>query len=278
MLLEHRAMTDALTCILTRRNPVDLHDFRVGLRRFRAALKLYQSIRSDYVATRLDVSLAEFGRSLGPARDAQTWDAFLHRSNIRPAVQRACLVRVRRRADRVTATLRKTMTGNEWRKLSITMERFLSRRMTRSALPEDDVPFAAPAARKLRRLCVRLAGLDIKASSMTSRQLHALRRKVRRGRYWAEFLAPAAPKSVVPKLARLLKRGADALGDAHDIDVYVANIARDRICCAARLKKELRVKRKKAVTKFQKIWNRLHQRRFHSEIMAQLSMLKEKTL
>lgn len=267
MLIQYRIVADARSAILKRPQPKDLHDLRVAIRRLRAALRLHCSLRTDRVATRLNNLLARFCKSLGPTRDAQTWEIFLDLSATRAPASRAGAWRqymklVHCRATRLTTALARTMRSNEWRAISVAMKRFLRCSMVRSSSADDDVPFTALAGRELRRLHARLYALKIDASKLTPQELHSLRRKVRRARYWAEFLAPAVPKSAVPTLAEILRRCAGALGDAHDMDVYIARLQRDRIRGAARLKEDLLERRNRAVRKFQNTWDR----RFHGEL------------
>ncbi|TFH18021.1 MAG: CHAD domain-containing protein [Lentisphaerales bacterium] len=273
MLLQYRIIADARSEILKRHHPKDLHDLRVAIRRLRAALRLLRSRGTDRVAARLNNLLARFCKSLGPTRDAQVWELFLHLPTTgalapRTAAWRAYLNLVHRRTARLTTTLTRTMQSDKWLELSMTTKRFLRGSMVRSSpIGNDALPFASLADRELKRLCTGLRGLEIDASELTPEELHSLRRKIRRARYWAEFLAPALPRSSVPTLAEIFRRCAGRLGDAHDMDVYIARLRRGRIAGTSRMEEGLLERRSRAVRKFQNTWDR----RFRAELLDRIT-------
>jgi CHAD domain-containing protein len=79
-------------------------------------------------------------------------------------------------------------------------------------------------ARRLCRATRRLAANPVLTPDAAAEDVHALRKRVRRARYNAEFATPVLGRPA-RKLALRLKLLADALGDIHDLDVHLHRLA-----------------------------------------------------
>jgi CHAD domain-containing protein len=174
-----------------------LHRLRVGTRRLRAALRASRGLwRKDDVSA-LRRQLRALAAVSGPARD---WDVFLRTA---PAPLRA---RARHRQRRVHAALR---------------------RVLRSMQPLEP-PRAVGDARRSWPAFARhvLKSLDRKARRRAARTdcsdaaaRHALRIRLRRLRYAAEFMSGAFPGRRAKALIRSLKHLQDLLGALNDLEV-----------------------------------------------------------
>jgi len=75
--LEFRIMTESANALLKGSHLEYLHDVRVALNRFRAALSLFRPLLPKDSFTELNRAMVNFRTQLGPARDAQVWVAFM---------------------------------------------------------------------------------------------------------------------------------------------------------------------------------------------------------
>ena len=177
-------------------DPEFLHQLRVGSRRLRAALRASRKLWRNEDVRALRRELRRLSAVAGPARD---WDVLHERLSLRLKA-RADLHR--RAAHR---TLRRVLRG-----LDLGLPR-----------PVHDPGPPLPAyARQL------LEGLDRKIQRRARdtdwkdpAQRHAMRVRLRRLRYVAEFLAPVFPRADARPLIDGLKGLQDLLGDLNDIEV-----------------------------------------------------------
>lgn len=174
-----------------------LHQMRVGMRRLRAALAVFDGTLRPTDARALRRELRRLSRVAGPARD---WDVFSRRV---PPALRAAAERQRRVAH---VGLRAMLRGPlPW---------LPPRGLPAAALALPDFAHAAleEADRKARR-----KGEHIDESR--PRRRHALRIRLRRLRYASEFLCGAFPARDPEPLIRSLKRLQDLLGELNDLEV-----------------------------------------------------------
>lgn len=195
----HAALSEALDQIaanapgaLAGKDPEYLHQLRVGARRLRAALRVFHGTMRDADVRELRRRLRKLAAVTGPARD---WDVY---SRKRPAA--------RRRRATAYAALRRVLGGMQlW---------LLPRQNLRAAqvLPE----FARAALEELDRKALRRgARMDWTRAG----RRHALRRRLRRLRYAAEFVSGAFPERGREPVIRSLKLLQDLLGALNDAAV-----------------------------------------------------------
>ena len=173
-------------------DPAYLHQLRVGLRRYRSALRLFRDLLRRKQRSRLARRAREAMRPLGEARD---WDVCIKWLASAKAPQ-ALL----RSAQRRRETVRKSLAPVElsllepaasaWKGKSVSLERF-----GLQALPK--------ARRKLMR---RLRGIDWNDAE----ERHRLRIEAKRLRYATEFLGGDT---------QALERLQDGLGELNDLAV-----------------------------------------------------------
>lgn len=179
------------------RDPEFLHQLRVGTRRLRAALRTSRGLWRHGDASVLRRRLRALSRASGPARD---WDVIAARRGAAwPAGARA-------RHEAARDALRRSLA--ELPALPLPRARAGARRALQ--------PFAREALSRLdRRIRRRLA----QRGWGDSRQLHALRRRLRRLRYACEFLAGAFPARDAGPIVAALKSLQDLLGELNDIAI-----------------------------------------------------------
>ena len=182
---------------LAGQDPEYLHQLRVGARRLRAALRVFHGTLQRKDRRLLRRALRRLAEVTGPPRD---WDVNLARL---PVPLRAEAGRQRRAAHaRMHRALARFRLG--------TLPR--GRAGARTPLPI----FAQDVLATLERKTLRLAdGMDWTRPS----QRHALRIRLRRLRYAAEFLGDAFPGRGREPLTRSLKQLQDLLGELNDLEV-----------------------------------------------------------
>lgn len=178
-------------------DPEHLHQMRVGTRRLRAALRASRGLwRKDDVRALLR-QLHELAAVSGPARD---WDVFLGNA---PSALRA---RARARRRLAHAALRRVLHAMP----PLQLPRAQSR--TQQSWPEFARDALARLDRKARRRADHTEWTD-------PSERHALRVRLRRLRYVAEFMSGAFPSRSAKVLIRSLKDLQDLLGALNDIEV-----------------------------------------------------------
>lgn len=190
-----------------------LHDLRVALRRFRAALRLFPHNGSQTAP--LDQRLDALTTQLGPLRDTDVWLKFL----ASPGVNGPFTEIIRAQQDkrrREALRMREALAGADCAR---TLEGMANHADTRAP---SSAAFRVLASgcldSELGRLFRRVARVT---ESSPADEAHKLRKRARRLRYWAEFSAPAFP-AFMAELATRLHALAAALGRVHDMDMFMA--------------------------------------------------------
>ena len=223
-----RVMRDNLELIAAGPDPAYLHDLRVAMRRFRTALRFFRRALRGSGAAALEADLGRLSDRLGPFRDGQWWLAFLESA----AVQESCagtpgwsrfVAEHRRDAHRqwrhLCAVCRSEETTHVMRRASL----YVRAHLPQLASTQPGRPLRRVAARRLLKGLHRFwARSAIDPLSATPEDLHAVRKRCRRLRYWAEFAAPVLGAPVA-HLAADLKELAGALGAVHDMDVHLVD-------------------------------------------------------
>jgi CHAD domain-containing protein len=207
----------------TGRDPEELHDLRVAVRRLRALLRAGRGMLEPGWGDPLRDELAWFGRALGPARDADVLLARLQqvageldepdRRSFQPVLER---VR-RERAEARTAMLR-TLRSARYRRLVEALDKATrAPRVRRNA--------AGPAAEAKREFRKLRRAVDALPAEPTDEALHAVRIRGKRARYAAE-LAAAADGGASTRFVRKAKAFQDVLGQHQDATVAEARLRR----------------------------------------------------
>lgn len=193
--LEHAAANVPGT--LEGRDPEYLHQLRVGVRRLRAALNVFRGTLREEEARALRRHLRALTRVAGPARD---WDVHARRlpTRLRPTAER------QRRA--AYAALRRVLRAPQpW--------------LPPRGLPATQPPLPQFAAAALERAERKARKLGARLDWSRPGKRHALRIRLRRLRYAAEFLHGAFPDADAAPFVRSLKHLQDLLGELNDLEV-----------------------------------------------------------
>jgi CHAD domain-containing protein len=182
---------------LAGQDPEYLHQLRVGMRRLRAALYLFDTtLREDEVRS-LKRMLRAVTEVAGPARD---WDVFMRRLpvGLRPAAER------RRRAAYIQ--LRRVLRAPQlW--------------LPPRGLSTARLPLPSFARTVLERADRKVFEKGARLNWSKAGKRHALRVRLRRLRYACEFLRGGFPDSDAEPLIRSLRHLQDVLGDLNDLEV-----------------------------------------------------------
>lgn len=204
-----------------------LHDFRVALRRTRAALGELKAALPAPVVNEFKAAFRDLGRLTGPVRDLDVY--LLAQDEIRAQVP----PRLRAGLDPLFATLRAQRTeaqGALLQALTAPSYRRVLRRWAAAldpppgrrlaASPAADVPAPAFASERIHRRWRRLIarGLAIRDDTPPA-ELHTLRIQAKKLRYLLEFFASFYPPRQIQDLVRHLKGLQDNLGAHNDLVV-----------------------------------------------------------
>ena len=221
---------EAFPRLLRGDDPEALHDFRVGLRRLRSALRSYAPELHGGLSRKLRRKLRRLARATGASRDAEVHEAWLagERESLGPAEQAGATYFARRlAADRqeADAELADEVIAR-FPKLRRRVARALRRYTTTVDVERPDGPatFGESSARLLRALAADLEShLGAVASADDVEEAHEARIVGKRLRYAVEPLAPFLEDA--PPIVKRLKRMQDALGELHDAQLFGAEVA-----------------------------------------------------
>ena len=211
------------------RDPEELHQMRVAVRRLRALLRCTRTLQTGGWAEPLADDLRWLGRALGPVRDT---DVLLERfrgraGDLSPGLQTpfvhslAPIVEIREAA-------RREMFGALESSRYLTLLARLDAAATGATVDENGPSLQQLARKEYRRLRKRVGQLDANASDD---ELHATRILGKRARYAAEFAAPTMSRNARKFIAKA-KRFQDVLGEHQDS--CIAEVELFRIAAAAR--------------------------------------------
>lgn len=249
--------------VRTGRNPEDLHQMRVAVRRLRAILRASRALFTPEWVERLRSELDWLGARLGLVRDLDILHTYLRprlAALTGPELQAGRRVLRRLEADRARARagLNEALDGPRYSHLIGQIETFLAR----PPAAESDVSLPDVAATEWKRLRKAVQKLPGRPSV---NELHAVRIKVKRARYAAE-LAREAAGTRGRRFIDQAKKLQDILGDIQDavvIEQYLHD-AIDRTAPGQALEKSLvkrqRKRRKKARAAFFEEWPKLKRR------------------
>ncbi|HVN87571.1 MAG TPA: CHAD domain-containing protein [Candidatus Binatia bacterium] len=210
-------------------DPETLHDFRVAIRRLRAAVRLFETGIPVRLRERFATDLSWLGTSSNAVRDidVQLVKLAQYRGVIADELHAglASLIahleseRTQRRAE-----LLRVLDSSRYLRLLVRLERFAATAPNRSSRVARPERFAAIARRALKRAFNRVLrrGQRI-AAEPRPEDLHTLRIRAKRLRYLLEFVRDLTGKPgrrVVKRLVRLQ----DVLGAHHDAVVAAAHI------------------------------------------------------
>jgi inorganic triphosphatase YgiF len=204
------------------RDPEGIHQMRVGARRLRSALELFDAWLQPRVAGSLSAELRWLAGELGRARDL---DVFIEET-LGPTLARrpedAGLLALRRAARAARsdagAQVRSGLRSRRYALLVLRLGRFIEgASLRRAGVGPLEVPALPEARRLLRQRARRVRQLGSRLERLSARDRHRLRIRAKRLRYAIELLAPLFPGKAPARMARRLAELQDALGRLNDL-------------------------------------------------------------
>jgi len=223
-------------------DPEGVHQMRVGLRRLRAALSIFQELLHGPEPESVNRNLKWLTRQLSPARDI---DVLLEErvNRLREHTPVAAEAGVLSRAlgaerDAGLSRARLALESERYRALGLRTALWLAdgtwSRRSKPGADRRDRPVTAFAASVLRRRSKKLVKKGRRIGELDAGQRHKLRIAAKKLRYAAEFfesLVPRKRKARLKRFGRILKTFQDALGTLNDMEVhksFATRIARPR--------------------------------------------------
>jgi CHAD domain-containing protein len=240
-----------------------VHQLRVAARRLRAGLRLFAEAGEPRWRRGLHEALRGLLEALGPARDADVWlDRLADRRAVGlPAAHPdwpMILAAERRRTAAAHATAADYLAGRRGSALRRRVAALAKGRTRPGRLP-------AEAWRRLRRLLRSLRRRRDPVGDRRPAEVHAFRRRCRRARYWAEYLATTGGAEAA-RLVRDLTNLTDALGEARDAELAVRRLARRQAWWTAHVRRRFGRQAKAGKREFRRRWRRFRTRWDESSI------------
>jgi inorganic triphosphatase YgiF len=202
-------------------DPEGVHQMRVGVRRLRSALRLFDEWLPERTARALCEELRWLGRELGRARDL---DVFLFELLARLGQERPDdigLKALREAAETARAEayagVRAALAPPRYTLLVLRLGRFVEgAEWRRRGAARVATPARPTARRLLRHRAERLHQLGDRLAELSARDLHRLRIRAKRLRYAIELLGSLFGGKAPARAARRLAELQDALGHLND--------------------------------------------------------------
>jgi len=200
-----------------------VHQLRVGLRRLRTALRELRALDAGIDAA-WQAPLAATFAQLGQLRDDDT----VARA-VRPLLEQAGAPKVEWTAPAEPVDAGATVRDARFQAVLLDLLRFAAPQ-THDMTHGDAMPHDAAVAhlrRRLGRLHRRVARGGKRFESLAPEDQHRVRKRLKRLRYLAEFVAPLWPGKAVQRYLKHLGPAQDALGRHNDIAVAAGRFRDD---------------------------------------------------
>lgn len=212
------------------RDPETVHQFRVGVRRLRAAVSLFQPLIAEGVGVQLRDGLKWLQNALGPARDwdvfrLETLDVLAARLPDEKGIARLEAA-VEERRQEAQSMAEAVLRDHRYATFLLRLELWLRNGAWRAAeglaetgrLPSDR-PAAAFAKEALAARAVNLLKKGKQRDESVEESLHQLRISGKKLRYALEFFRVYLKKDQAKRLVGLTKELQDCLGSLNDAAV-----------------------------------------------------------
>jgi triphosphatase len=216
--------------------PEGIHQMRVAVRRLRAILAAFGRMLPADQRRAVSQELRWLGDALGPARNLDVFEtaliapalsAFGERAEVRRGIAALAAAAERRRKAAYVKAIKAVRSTRYTRLMLRQLRWFDSCAWSEGAATQDlRQPIGTLAARILdrRRLVALRRGMGFAGQS--ARERHSLRIALKKLRYATEMLAGLYDGDAVRRFTHRLKRLQDDLGDANDVGVGRAIVAR----------------------------------------------------
>jgi triphosphatase len=206
-------------------DPEGVHQLRVGLRRARSVLALFEALVPAAPSHALREELRWLAGELGPARDLDVLLEGLLEPLVRLRPDDGALKRLRDEAvtarSAAYAQAREALVSPRYARLALVLGRFCTAGGWREQpLSPASARLFAPAREEGARLLSRrhdrvlAGGRDLESKSAA--ELHALRIRLKKLRYASEFVGGLFPGRRTRRFIRRVARLQDVLGNLHD--------------------------------------------------------------
>jgi CHAD domain-containing protein len=234
-------------------NVVDgLHDYRVALRRFRSALKLFAPVMGKAGGfQRLEKKLGKLSDRLGPVRDTHVFWRFVQDRELAQGLDAALLESLEADFAKANQTLVGILESAETACTILDMNRLLRIELPALERAESSARFKDHVKAALSELMEEILSTQLPARDAAPEAWHELRKRCRKARYYAEFAAPACGKAM-EKMAKKLNKAASALGDLRDAQNLIDRLR--AAGCTAAMSDALAVRRQEAWKRFKRGW------------------------
>ena len=200
-----------------------VHQMRVGTRRLRSALRLFDAWLPPRVAHALSSELRWLGGELGRARDLDVFLVDTLAPMLAGRSDDAGLAAWRDAAEAARAeayaAVHTALGARRYALLVLRLGRFVESPSFRRAggVPAREARAQPEARRLLRRLAGRMLELGERLDQLSAKDLHRLRIRAKRLRYATELLGPLFEGKAPARTARRLAELQDALGHLNDL-------------------------------------------------------------
>ncbi len=196
-----------------------IHQFRVGLRRFRTALTLFREHLPEEQRAWMKSEAKALGDLLSPARDLDVFLTELAPQGRRDQATKTMLQAAQ--ASRQDAQMRvaAALAGARYRRFLSRLNLWLDGTAWRGKASGGETPAEAFARTELNRRLAKIQKRSKHVDTAPPADLHALRIAIKKLRYGLEFFQSLLPPRRTARIGRLLKSLQDSLGKLNDLDV-----------------------------------------------------------
>ncbi len=260
LFLQYRIITENTRPMLEAKSDVPLHDVRIALRRFRSALRLFSPFLKSPVVLQLDKQCARFSLGLSPLRDNDVWmdllQTFYMNTPLMPEYDAFYKNQLRlKKHDSIV--LRTLVKSEEYSAFLRSIIRFLRVELPHKIKTQARVGVFGFCAQQLFCIYFEIFSRPMVKKDYDVEKMHRVRKLCRKGRYWAELMAPIIGNPA-HTLAKLFKSLADSLGDMHDADTMLERLAQLSWPKSKALSDILKAKKRECYDHYKKSWERLH--------------------
>jgi CHAD domain-containing protein len=210
-----------------------LHDFRVGVRRTRAALGQIKGVFPPKVLRHFLSEFSWLGKVTGPTRDLDVYLLKIEgykdslpetvRSDLNPLTEF-----LRSHHQQEHSLLVRSLTSDRYLRLMQDWDEFLSEIETQAAAPvAAGMPIQELASQRIWKVYRRIIKKGCAIGDDTPAEaFHQLRIETKKLRYLMEFFKRLYDESQINRMVKVLRRLQDNLGDFNDFEVQQASLNR----------------------------------------------------
>ena len=235
-----------------------LHDLRVSLRRFRAALRFFRPLLPTSSSS-LDLAIADIFRVTGPFRDLQVWRTFLlDQLQQKPTDYRLKKVLESLRSDtRFHRTaLNRVLDRAEHRSVLKKLADFLPSASGPQPCSSEILLLQQFAAKRFRRKLHQWKTRQAVGLKSGTKTIHRARKRIRWVRYYNELRGEICADSE-KRFTSLLRELSDTLGIWHDLAQHQQRLLMPENRIIRPIQGDVRKEKKKIRQRYLALWKKL---------------------